>query len=82
MVHRFYLKRNAGIYAGKGRPCRTHENSDPSGCKEQISICLLILNVVRIRAYLGKYPFYMPKWVRKLAGTGSLYTDKSRMNKA
>ena len=33
MVHRFYLKRNAGIYAGKGRPCRTHGNSNPSGCK-------------------------------------------------
>ena len=33
MVHRFYLKRNAGIYAGKGRPCRTHGNSDSSGCK-------------------------------------------------
>ena len=24
----------------------------------------------------------MPKWVKKLAGTGSLYTDKSRMKKA
>ena len=33
-------------------------------------------------SYLDKYSFYMLKWVRKFAGTGSLYTDKSRMKKA
>ena len=33
-------------------------------------------------ADFGKCPFCMPKWVIKLAGTGSLYTDKSRMKKA
>ena len=33
-------------------------------------------------ADFGKCPFCMQKWVTKLAGTGSLYTDKSRMKKA
>ena len=33
-------------------------------------------------ADFGRCPFCMPKWVKKLAGTGSLYTDKSRMKKA
>ena len=36
MVHRFYLKRNAGIYAGRGRPCRTHGIAIPADVKEQI----------------------------------------------
>ena len=32
--------------------------------------------------YFGRCLFCMQKWVRKLAGTGSLYTNKSRMKKA
>ena len=33
-------------------------------------------------ADFGKCPFCMQKCVTKLAGTGFLYTDKSRMKKA
>ena len=36
----------------------------------------------RTLADFCKCPFCMQKWVTKLAGTGFLYTDKSRMKKA
>ncbi|EDR46444.1 hypothetical protein DORFOR_03056 [Dorea formicigenerans ATCC 27755] len=39
-------------------------------------------NIVGTLADFGKCPFCMQKWVTKLAGTGFLYTDKSRMKKA
>ena len=64
--------------------------------QEKYQVALLPVNCEQLKkediskilqAILYEFPvvrmnFYMPKWVQKLAGTGSLYTDKSRMKKA
>ena len=44
--------------------------------------CVILKNIVGTLADFGRCPFCMQKWVTKLAGTGFLYTDKSRMKKA
>ena len=42
----------------------------------------LMTLVIRASTFFMFFLIYMLKWVRKFAGTGSLYTDKSRMKKA
>jgi len=45
-------------------------------------MCDFKKNIVGTLADFGKCPFCMQKWVTKPAGTGFLYTAKSRMKKA
>ena len=47
-----------------------------------IQMCDFKKNIVGTLADFGKCPFCMQKWITKLAGTGFLYTDKSKMKKA
>ena len=44
--------------------------------------CVILKKYSRDTGRFWQVPFCMQKWVTKLAGTGFLYTDKSRMKKA
>lgn len=53
-------------------------DAKPEGAK----ISVMLKKYSRDAGRFWKVSFFcMPKWVRKLAGTGSLYIDKSRITK-